>query len=102
MRIIKETFLKQKVMEYPKAEKYLKEWIRNVRRAQWHHLAEVRSTYPRTDMAKVKSGNVVFIFDVCGNDYRLIVALHFDRQLAYMLRFLTHAQYSKDTWKNEL
>jgi len=42
------------------------------------------------------------VFNVCGNTYRMVVALHFDRQLAYMLRFLTHAGYSKDRWKDEI
>ena len=41
------------------------------------------------------------VFNVCGNTYRLIVAMHFDRQMAYTLRFPTHAQYSADRWKDE-
>jgi len=41
------------------------------------------------------------VFNVCGNTYRLIVAIHFDHQTAYTLRFLTHAEYCKDRWKNE-
>ena len=44
----------------------------------------------------------MLVFNVCGNTYRLIVAIHFDRQLVYTLRFLTHAEYSKDRWKDEL
>jgi mRNA interferase HigB len=50
----------------------------------------------------VGSGKSAVVFNVCGNTYRLIVAIHFDRQIAYTLRFLTHAEYSKDSWKNEL
>jgi len=34
--------------------------------------------------------------------YRLIVAMHFDSQMAFMLRFLTHAEYARDKWKDEL
>ncbi|MCL4177564.1 MAG: type II toxin-antitoxin system HigB family toxin [Verrucomicrobia bacterium] len=36
------------------------------------------------------------------NGYRLIAAIHFDRQTAYTLRFLTHAEYSRERWKDEL
>lgn len=50
----------------------------------------------------VGSGKSVIVFTVCGNTYRLIVAIHFDRQMAYTLRFFTHAEYSKDKWKDEL
>ena len=31
-----------------------------------------------------------------------ITALHFDRGIAYILCFLTHAEYSKDRWKSVL
>lgn len=43
-----------------------------------------------------------FVFNVCGNEYRLIVAMHFNRQLVYTLRLLTHADYSKGRWKDQL
>jgi mRNA-degrading endonuclease HigB of HigAB toxin-antitoxin module len=33
---------------------------------------------------------------------RLIVAIHYDKQRVYTLRFLTHAEYSKNHWKKEL
>ena len=36
------------------------------------------------------------------NDYRLIVAAHFNRQSVYTLRFMTHAEYSTDRWKDTL
>jgi mRNA interferase HigB len=58
--------------------------------------------YPGADPVEVASGRQVIVFNVCGNTYRLIVALHFDRQWAYTLRFLTHAEYSKNRWKDEL
>jgi mRNA interferase HigB len=44
----------------------------------------------------------VIVFNVCGNRYRLIVAMHFNSQMAYTLRFLTHAEYDRDDWKDEL
>jgi mRNA interferase HigB len=44
----------------------------------------------------------VIVFNVCGNQYRLIVAMHFNKQMAYTLRFLTHSEYGRDDWKNEL
>ena len=62
----------------------------------------MRATYPSADMVRVASGRRALVFNVCGNDYRLIVAMHFDRQIVYTLRFLTHAEYSQDRWKDEL
>jgi len=44
----------------------------------------------------------VTVFHVCGNKYRLITAIHYNRQRVYVLRLLTHADYSKDFWKDDL
>ena len=73
-----------------------------MRLAAWRNLADVRRSYPSADTVRVSSGRPVLVFNVCGNSYRLIMAMHFDRQMAYTLRFLTHAEYSIDRWKDEL
>jgi|HubBroStandDraft_6_1064221.scaffolds.fasta_scaffold1055038_1 mRNA-degrading endonuclease HigB of HigAB toxin-antitoxin module len=36
------------------------------------------------------------------NTYRMICAIHFNTGKVFMLRFMTHANYSKAKWKNEL
>jgi mRNA interferase HigB len=36
------------------------------------------------------------------DNVRLIAAVHFNRQIVYTLRFMTHAEYSKDRWKETL
>ena len=102
MRIIKQAFLVQAGKVHPKAAGYLETWRRIVRAADWRSLAEVRRTYPSADAVRVKSGRQVLVFNVCGNDFRLIVAAHFNRQIIYTLRWMTHAEYSKDIWKDTL
>lgn len=102
LRIIKEKFLRDLAEQYPKAAKYLAAWVKTVRSASWRNLNELRVAYPSADLVQVASENRVVVFNVCGNSYRMIVAMHFDRQTAYTLRFLTHADYSKDKWKDEL
>ena len=54
------------------------------------------------DQVRVASGNPVVVFNVCGNTYRLICAMHYDTGKVFLLRFLTHAEYGKDRWKTEL
>jgi mRNA interferase HigB len=51
---------------------------------------------------EVKSGHVVTIFNIRGNRYRLIVAIKYEWSMVYVLRFLTHAEYDKDQWKEQL
>ncbi|MGB8370062.1 MAG: type II toxin-antitoxin system HigB family toxin [Limisphaerales bacterium] len=102
MRIIKEVFLMEMGRKHPKAASHLETWRKTVKAAAWRNLVDVRRTYPGTDSVKVRSGRQVLVFNVRRNDYRLIIAAHFNRQIIYTLRFLTHAEYSKDRWKDTL
>ena len=53
-------------------------------------------------MVRVKSGRPVVVFDIAQNRYRLIAAVHFNCGKLYALRFLTHKEYDRNTWKTEL
>ena len=87
---------------YPPAARHLDTWRKFVKTAAWRSLVDVRQLYPDTDAVKVRSGRRVLVFNIRRNDYRLIVAAHFNRQIIYTLLFLTHAEYSKDRWKDTL
>ena len=102
MRIIKEKFLREAAEQYPKAAKYLAAWVVTVRAVEWRNMADVRGYYGSADVVHVRSGRPVIVFNVCGNTYRLIATVHFNSQMAYTLRFLTHAEYDGDDWKDEL
>ena len=102
MRIIKEAFLVAAGRQHPPAASHLDVWRKTVKRALWRNLVQVRQSYPDTDAVKVRSGRTVLVFNIRRNDYRLIAAAHFNRQIVYTLRFLTHAEYSKDRWKDTL
>jgi mRNA interferase HigB len=102
VRIIREAFLVVAGREHPPAARQLDAWRMFIKSAAWRNLVGVRRTYPDTDAAKVRSGRQVLIFNIRRNDYRLIVAAHFNRQIFYTLRFMTHAEYSKDRWKDTL
>ncbi|HEV7402115.1 MAG TPA: type II toxin-antitoxin system HigB family toxin [Chthoniobacteraceae bacterium] len=59
-------------------------------------------TFPEVDPAKVKSGHTVYVFNIRRNEFRLIAAVHFDQGRLFTLRFLTHAEYDHNQWKEEL
>ena len=62
----------------------------------------MKQAAPEVDPVKARSGRTVDIFNIRRNEFRLIAAVHFNRQLAFTLRFLTHAEYGLNRWKNEL
>jgi mRNA interferase HigB len=86
----------------PAAKTVLEQWHKVVRGAKWLHFTELRHTFNHADVATTDKGNPVVIFDVGGNKYRVIAALHYDRGICYILRVLTHKQYDTDRWKKEL
>jgi mRNA interferase HigB len=102
LRIIKEQFLRVAVPPASKAGKWLEAWRLLVKASDWRSIGDVRKTYPSADPVRIESGRVVTVFNVCGNDYRLITAIHYDKQRIYTLRLLTHADYDKNRWKKEL
>jgi mRNA interferase HigB len=102
MRLIKRYTVRQWAKRHADASEAIERWIEAVRDAEWTSLVELRRRFPSADLVSVASGGSVVVFNVRGNRYRLIAAVHFNRGIVYALRFLTHAEYGKDKWKDEL
>ena len=102
MRVITRKRLREFTKRYPDAVDSLEKWYRLFREAEWENLQDVRRVYPHADPVTVGSGNIVTVFNICGNKYRLITGIHYNRQRVYVLRLLPHAEYSKDFWKDRL
>ena len=102
MRIINEPTLATYAKKYARAAVSLEQWRIIARDASWQSLARVRATYSGAEAVKVKSGRVVTIFNIAGNRFRLVTAIHYNRELIFILRFLTHAEYSQGHWKEQL
>jgi mRNA-degrading endonuclease HigB of HigAB toxin-antitoxin module len=64
--------------------------------------ADLRQTFNDVDTVAVSSGSQVYVFNIQRNEHRLIAAIHFDRGRVYVLRVLTHKDYDKQRWKDEL
>lgn len=96
MRVIS----RRRLLEFAKknADAYtpLDNWYRAALGAEWKSLNDVRQVFPSADIV----GNFT-IFNIKGNNYRLIVSIDYERQLLYVKYILTHADYDKDKWKND-
>lgn len=79
----------------------LEEWYDTLSKARWKNLDDVRKIYPSADLVKVKSGKSVTIFNLGGNKYRIIASIHYNTQVVYLLNVMTHAEYSRDSWKEK-
>ena len=60
----------------------------------FHHLADLRRTFASVDQV-----DGLTVFDIGGNKYRLIAAVHYNRQKVYVRAVMTHAEYDLGNWK---
>ena len=91
MRVIAKKSLLQFCVREPKSKDSLLAWYAEVAHAQWTTPAEVKTKYGNASI--LNEGRVVF--NLCGNDYRLVVWINFEFFTVY-IRFLgTHAEYDE-------
>jgi mRNA interferase HigB len=102
MRVTAENRIRAYWEKYPDAKSALIAFLQVVRKSHWKNLQELRKTYPHADAVAVASRRIVTVFNFRGNVYRLITAIHYNAQWMYVLRFLTHAEYSRGDWKDVL
>ncbi len=79
---------------HPNSESSLKSWFKISRKATWQNIVEVRQDYPHADLV----GRFV-VFNIGGNNYRLIAEILFSSQRILIRHILTHREYDKDKWK---
>ena len=91
---------RKKLREYCKSHadscEALDDWYKIASKAVWANLVEVQSVYPKAEAV----GNFT-VFNIKGNKYRLILSINYEKQMIYIKYILTHAEYDKETWKND-
>jgi mRNA interferase HigB len=92
VEIINENELHQFGKTHPNARKPLANWIDVTKTTLWKNFSEVRETFRSADYVKD-----LVIFDIGGNNYRLITSIDYSAQRVYVLEMMTHAEY--DRWQ---
>ena len=91
MRVIARRTLKEFWQRHPDAEASLRAWFKEARAAEWKSPADLKTRYPS---ASILANNRV-IFNIRGNNYRLIAAIHFEHAVLYIRFIGTHAEYDQ-------
>ena len=66
-------------------------WLAIAERAQWGDPEDVKASHPRASI--LKGGRVVF--NIKGNDYRLVAALQYRADVLVIRFFGSHAEYDR-------
>ncbi len=77
--------------EYADSEIALRSWYHDVKVAGWKNPNELKLQYKNASI--VGEGRVVF--NIKGNDYRLVVAIDYEFQVIFIRFVGTHQQYEK-------
>lgn len=101
MRLISLKRLREFWERHSDAEKPLRAWYKAVLAAEWKDLKDARATFSHADGVETDGGEILIVFNVKGNKYRLIARIRYDYQLVNVRSVLTHAEYDKGAWKKE-
>jgi mRNA interferase HigB len=81
-------------------------WVEAARRADWNSIIDVRKTFATADgvPTKIKGGGmlVAIVFNIKGNEYRLITVIDYRASRIIVQEVLTHGEYTRDAWKERL
>jgi len=91
MNIIVKRAVLYYIDKYPQAKTPLLAWYNEFLKQEFHNFNELKAVYGN---ASIVPKNRV-IFNIKGNDFRLIVSVNFKQLAAYIIWFGTHKDYDK-------
>jgi mRNA interferase HigB len=89
MHIVAVRFLRAFWEKNPDSEQPLKSWVDEAKKASWSQPAQIKEQYRSASILKNKR----VVFNVKGNDYRLVVSIVYHYQAVYVKFIGTHKEY---------
>lgn len=89
MRVIARNTLKLFWEKHPDVQGPLLAWFNETRKASWHSSQDIKARYATASI--VTSERVVF--NIGGNKYRLVAAVHFKSGVVFIRWVGTHREY---------
>lgn len=96
MRIISRKALRIFWERHPEAEEVLIDWFTKVKRSYPSNFIDLRKTFPSADLV-----GDCYVFNVGGNNYRVIAHIDFSLQIIWIRFVLSHSEYDKEKWKTD-
>jgi mRNA interferase HigB len=94
MHVITKSALQDFWRVHPDAERPLRDWFRLMDQGHFADFAELRAVFASADIV-----GKLTVFNIGGNKYRLIAAVHYDGGKVFIREVLTHADYDRNDWK---
>ena len=93
MRIVALRTLREfwKNPKYEDSEQSLRAWYAEAKKANWQNPNEIKDQFKNASVV----GNDRVVFNIKGNEYRLIVAIKYEFQIVFVRFIGTHKAYDK-------
>lgn len=91
MRIISQKTIVDFYTENLDSKVALESWSKTVKKAKWTCFADVKKTFNSVDNV----GNRRYVFNIKGNDFRLVAIIAYAPQKVFIRFIGTHAEYDK-------
>lgn len=91
MRIIARKTLREFWERHPDAEQPLRAWYDDARNAEWKTPSDIKAVYRNAGIV----GNNRVVFNIKGNDYRLVAAINYTVGVVYIRFVGTHGEYDR-------
>jgi len=91
LRIISKKKIRDYVRENSQAKLPLVEWYFKMKEVNAIDISDLKKVFNSVDAVYGYT-----IFNIGGNNYRLITAIHYNKQVCYIRDIWTHSQYSKN------
>ena len=91
MRIVTLKHIQEYSKLHPDSDTPLKVWYKKTKESEWNSFADMKQTFNNVDSV----GNNRFVFNIKGNDYRLIAIVIFASGKVYIRFIGTHKEYNK-------
>lgn len=96
MHVISRKRLREFEKQHAESREVLDTWFRIIHANEFENFAALRKLFPSVDRV-----GKLYIFNIGGNKFWLIAAIHFNRQKIFVRQILTHAEYSKGKWQDD-
>jgi mRNA interferase HigB len=91
MRIIALKTLRTFWEQYPDAQSALQAWYHDAKRVTWKTPADIKNVYRNASIV----GNNRVVFNIKGNQYRLVVAIQYQHGIVYIRFIGSHEDYDQ-------
>ena len=91
MRIISRKKLREFWEQHPEVRQSLQAWYDDVKQATWKNPANIKDVYRNASFV----GNNRVVFNLKGNNYRLVVAIRYEYGIVFIRFVGTHQEYNR-------